>query len=137
MKATTNDQIPWRMDWAPSDGPTTSSCTMRTGAFIRPDFRVLARSLVSSTVKEPLICELPPVISSSTFGALYTRSSSTMATGLPIFFLVRLAHSRAPVSFICMVTTGRPLKLSKSSLADSITSPSRGARPLVPVMRRQ
>ena len=70
MKAMTNEIKPCWIDCAPSDGPTMSSCTIRAGAGIRPDLRVLARSLVSSMVKFPLISELPPEISLLTRGAL-------------------------------------------------------------------
>ena len=101
---------------------------MRAGAGIRPDFRVFARSFVSSMVKFPDICELPPVISPLTRGAEYTTPSSTIAMALPTFCFVSCAQRRAPLLFIDMETHGFP-KLSNSSLASITTSPSSGARP--------
>ena len=130
-----NDTRPCCIDCAPSDGPTTSSCTMRAGAGMRPDLRVLARSFVSSMVKLPDICELPPSISELTRGAEYTTPSRTMATALPTLAFVSCAQRRAPSEFICIDTHGRP-KLSNSSFASTITSPSSGARPLVVVTLR-
>ena len=134
-KATPKEMRPCWMDCAPSVGPTTSSCTMRAGAGIRPDFSVFARSLVSSMVKLPDICELPPEISPLTRGAEYTTPSSTMAIALPTFCLVSCAQRRAPSLFIDIETHGCP-KLSNSSLASTMTSPSSGARPVVEVTRR-
>ena len=128
----TNEMRPCWIDCAPSVGPTTSSWTMRAGAGIRPDLRVLARSFVSSMVKLPEICELPPSISLLTRGAEYTTPSSTMATALPMFALVSCAQRRAPSEFICIETQGCPL-LSNSSFASTMTSPSSGARPLLVV----
>ena len=69
-KAMMNDTKPCCIDSMPSDGPTTSSCTMRVGAGILPELSVLARSFVSSIVKFPVISELPPDISPFTLGAL-------------------------------------------------------------------
>ena len=109
MKAMTNDTKPCSIDSIPSDGPTTSSCTMRVGAGIFPELSVLARSLVSSMVKFPVISELPPEISLFTRGALYTVPSSTMAMARPMLALVSCAQRRAPSLFICMVTQGWPI----------------------------
>ena len=106
MNATMNEMTPCWIDCAPSDGPTTSSCTIRVGAGILPELRVFARSLVSSIEKLPVICELPPAISPFTRGALYTASSSTMATARPMFCLVNCAQRRAPSEFICIDTQG-------------------------------
>ena len=64
-----NDSIPCWIDAAPSVGPTTSSCTILAGAGMRPDFNVLAKSLVVSTVKLPVMALDPPSISPFTRGA--------------------------------------------------------------------
>ena len=130
MKAMMNEMNPCWMDCAPSVGPTTSSCTMRAGAGMRPDFSVFAKSFVSSMVKLPVICEFPPVISLFTRGALYTTPSSTMAMAFPTLALVNCAQRCAPSLFICMLTLGRPERCSNSSFASVTTSPSSGARPL-------
>ena len=52
-----------------------------------------------------------------------------MAIALPMLFLVKVAQRREPSVFMDMLTDGLP-KLSNSSLASVITSPSNGARPL-------
>ena len=123
------DTIPWLIDSCPRDGPTMSSCTIRAGAGILPDFNTFAKSFVTSGVKLPVICELPPVISEFTRGALYTYPSNTMAISLPMFFLVKAAQRREPSVFIDMLTQGL-LNWSYSSFASVTTSPSSGARPL-------
>ena len=132
--AMTQLQMPRRIDSAPSVGPTISSLTILAGAGILPDFSTFARSRVSSAVKLPVIWLLPPMISDRTVGALYTLLSSTMATERRRLALVRAAQRRAPSTFICMLTQGRPF-WSYSSLASVMTSPSRGARPLRSVTR--
>ena len=71
-KATIQAVKPAWMEAAPRLGPTVSSCTIFVGAGILPLLSTLARSRVSSVVKWPEICELPPVISLCTTGALYT-----------------------------------------------------------------
>ncbi len=75
-----------------------------TFAAIFPDFSTLARSFASSTEKFPVICERPPSIIELMRGAEYTASSSTMATGLPMLFLVTRAHCFAPSEFMSMLT---------------------------------
>ncbi|CDD82355.1 unknown [Bacteroides sp. CAG:462] len=70
IRATMKEMTPWLMDSCPSDGPTMSSCTMCAGAGILPELSTLARSLVSSREKLPVIWDCPPVISFITFGAL-------------------------------------------------------------------
>ena len=49
--ATANEKIPALIDSCPNDGPMMSSCTMRAGAGILPDFNTLARSFACSGVK--------------------------------------------------------------------------------------
>ena len=55
-----NDHIPLSIDSWPSEGPTIVSCSMRAGAGILPDFKMLAKSFASVTVKLPVIEERPP-----------------------------------------------------------------------------
>ena len=52
-----------------------------------------------------------------------------MAMAFPTLFFVKTAQRREPSVFIDILTQGLP-KLSNSSLASVITSPSNGARPL-------
>ena len=105
-KATIHAVKPAWIDAEPSDGPTVSSCTMVVGAGILPLFSTFERSLVSSGVNWPEICEMPLGISLWMTGALYTRPSSTMATGRFRLLRVMRAHSRAPSEFIVMETIG-------------------------------
>ena len=95
-KATIQAVKPAWIEAAPSDGPTISLCTILAGAGILPLLSTLARSLVSSAVKLPVICEIPPVISFWMVGALYTLLSNTMATGRLRLLRVMRAHSREP-----------------------------------------
>ena len=132
MKAIRNEIIPDWMDLAPSEGPTTCSWMIFAGAGSLPDLRTLVRSVASSTVKLPEICELPPVISVCTVGYEYTRPSRTMATCLPILSLVILAHLLAPSAFMVMETTGLPWFIpwpSYETRASVTALPSSGAFP--------
>ncbi len=69
-KAMANAIIPPLTASAPNVGPTTCSATIFAGASSLPDFKMLARSCASSTVKFPEISELPPSIGPLTFGAV-------------------------------------------------------------------
>ena len=51
------------MEAEPNEGPTVSSWTMLVGAGILPLLSTLAKSRVSSVVKWPEICDVPPLIS--------------------------------------------------------------------------
>ena len=118
------------MDSAPSEGPTTCSCTMVAGAGSFPDFSTLVRSVASSMLKFPVIEDEPPVISPCTLGYEYTVPSSTMAIWRPMLSLVRRAHTLAPSAFMVMDTLGSPpWLLLYSTLASVTTLPSRGAFP--------
>ena len=59
---------PLRIASCPNDGPTMSSCTIFTLAAILPVFNTLAKSLASSGVNPPDICEEPFGISVLTTG---------------------------------------------------------------------
>ena len=69
-KAMANAMAPPRTASLPSVGPTTCSATIFAGASNFPDFKILAKSCASSTVKFPEISELPPSIAPFTFGAV-------------------------------------------------------------------
>src|SRR5690606_37943100 len=94
-----------------------------------PAFNTLAKSLVSSMVKLPVICDTPFGISPWTVGAEYTTPSNTMAMaslllGSAEADAVIRRHSRAPSLFIYMVTIWLFDFGSKSSLASVITLPA-------------
>ena len=61
--------IPWRMESAPSDGPTVRSSRMVTGAGSAPARSTMARSRASSTVNCPVMTARPPGIRSLMRGA--------------------------------------------------------------------
>ena len=124
-----NEMKPCSIAVAPSDGPITLFDTTSTFADILPDFNTLARSLASSGVKLPVICELPPSMRVLTRGAEYTLPSSTIAIARPRLLPVMLAHWCEPLSLIRMLTT-LPCMLSYSVEADVITSPSSTGSPL-------
>src|SRR3972149_2461619 len=52
--------IPWRIESAPSDGPTVRSSRIFTGAGRAPALRTLAGAAASSVVKPPRWGALPP-----------------------------------------------------------------------------
>ena len=120
------------MDSAPSDGPTTCSCTILAGAGSVPDFSTFTRSSASSRVKFPLICEFPPVISVFTTGWEYTMLSRTMAICLLMLSRVSLAHTLAASALMDMDTSGlAPLYCTRASVMNFWSlSPRRAASPL-------
>ena len=61
--------MPWRMESAPSDGPTVRSSRICTGAGSAPARRTMARSRASSTVKFPVMTARPPGMRSLIRGA--------------------------------------------------------------------
>src|SRR5437660_1218846 len=81
---------------APSSAPTVRSSRIVIGAGRAPARSSSARSLADCTVKLPEMMPLPPVIGSRITGALITLLSSTMANGLPTFWVVASANRRAP-----------------------------------------
>ena len=123
-----NEMKPIWMASAPRLGPITLLDTTLTLADILPLFSTLLRSLASSGVKLPVICDEPPVISLLTLGKEYTCSSSTMAMLRPRLLRVIVAQSLAPRSFIFMLTM-LPCMLSYSELAEVMASPSSTASP--------
>ena len=108
VNAITNDHIPDSIDSCPSDGPTSWLAITLGGAATLPDVRILAKSSASATVKLPVICDVPPLISPCTVGDEITVPSRTIAIQRPIFSRVRLAQIPAPSLFIVMLTLGRP-----------------------------
>src|SRR5688572_2053096 len=106
----TTENKPWFLATSPNVGPMISSSTIFVGAGKEPALRTLARSLASSGVKFPEICELPFGISPLTDGAEYTVLSRTIAI-LPFGLLldasaVHFAQMRVPVAFMFMLTAG-------------------------------
>ena len=69
MNERPNAIIPPLIASAPNVGPTVCSCTILAGAGSLPILSMFAKSSASSTVKPPLICEVPPSITPFTCGA--------------------------------------------------------------------
>ena len=53
---------PLLIESSPSDGPTTLSSIIFTGALSAPALRIISKRCASSAFCIPVICELPPVI---------------------------------------------------------------------------
>ena len=90
--------IPWRMESAPSDGPTVRSSSTWTGAGSAPARSTMARSVASSVVKPPVIWARPDGMRSRICGAEWTLPSSTMASRLPTLASVTSEKARAPAA---------------------------------------
>src|SRR5680860_759421 len=88
--AMANDINPLSTASCPSDGPTTSDCIISADAGNLPARSTLAISLVSLTVKEPVISVLPPDITPLAPGAVYTLLSNTIA--IPVSYTHLRAH---------------------------------------------
>ncbi len=71
-KAMMNEIRPSWIASCPREGPTTSSCTIRTPACILPDLSTFSRSCASCGVKLPVMEERPPSMRPFTVGAEYT-----------------------------------------------------------------
>ena len=73
MKITTEEAkiaiIPWRIESAPSDGPTDRSSRIATAAGRAPSRSTMARSRAWSTVNWPVITARPPGMRSLMRGA--------------------------------------------------------------------
>ena len=80
MSPITTDRVPLLTESAPSEGPTTRSSIISTGAGNAPARRTIAISFASSILAKPSINVPPPDIFSRIFGAIWTLLSKTMAT---------------------------------------------------------
>ena len=90
------ETMPFRMESAPSDGPTVRSSRIWTGAGRAPARRMMARSRASSAVNPPEIWACPEGIRSRITGAELTLPSRMMASRLPTLCSVTWPKIRAP-----------------------------------------
>ena len=100
--------MPLATESAPSEGPTTRSSIMFTGAGKAPARSTIAISLASSKFAKPSIMVPPSDILLRITGAICTFLSRTMATLRPILPPVTLDHVRAPSEFISSKTMDCP-----------------------------
>ncbi len=90
--------MPWRIESAPSEGPTVRSSSTWTGAGSAPARSTMARSVASSVVKPPVIWARPEGMRSRICGAEWMLPSSTMARRLPTLASVSSEKARAPAA---------------------------------------
>src|SRR2546421_807107 len=101
--------MPWRIESAPSEGPTVRSSSTATGAGNAPARSTMARSRASSTVNWPVITARPPGIRSLIRGADCSTPSGTRpctAASTSAFSSTSLNSRRAVLPISALARSG-------------------------------
>src|SRR4030095_430367 len=114
--------MPWRIESAPSEGPTVRYSRIVTGAARAPARSTMARSRASSTVNWPVMTARPPGIRSLMRGAEYRVPSRMMARRRPTFCSVTSPKMRAPVAVNSMATCQLPGEFGSACTSARVSS---------------